>query len=61
MKDRDRERRRGHPRLDDDDESVPVHLTLPSRQYDDLYERARRDRVSVPEVIRRLLDPNKKT
>jgi hypothetical protein len=50
------ERRRGRPPLDDADRSVPVHVKMPSRQYDDLYERAQRDRVSVPEVIRRALD-----
>jgi len=47
------EKRPGRPRLDDDDDSVPVHLTLTARQYDAVYERARRERVSVPEIIRR--------
>jgi len=28
---------------------------MPSRQYDDLYKRAREERVSIPEVIRRSL------
>jgi hypothetical protein len=50
----------GRPPLDDDDASVKVCLTLPGRQYDDMYERAQRERVSVPEVIRRSLDPEKK-
>jgi hypothetical protein len=46
-------RKRGRPRLASDDESVPVHLTLPSREYDLAYALARRDRISVPEVLRR--------
>jgi len=43
----------GHPPLDDDDESVPVHVKMPSKQYDDAYKRATAARVSVPEQIRR--------
>jgi hypothetical protein len=35
-------------------------VKLPSRQYDDVYERAQRERVSVPEVIRRSIDAQKK-
>lgn len=46
-------RQPGRPPLDDDDDSVPVHLTLPGRQYDALYRRAQADRMSVPERIRR--------
>jgi hypothetical protein len=30
-----------------------VHIRLPSREYDAVYEKARRERVTVPEVIRR--------
>jgi len=56
---------RGRPSVvDDDDDATPahLHLTLPARQYDELYERARQARVSVQEVIRRQLrPPNKKT
>jgi hypothetical protein len=51
-------KRTGRPRVGDDDEddSVPVCVRLPSSQYDRLYEQARRDRASgVPEVIRRQL------
>jgi hypothetical protein len=48
-----RGRRPGRPPLDDNDESVGVHVRLPSREYDAVYEKARRERVTVPEVIRR--------
>ena len=47
--------RPGRPPLDDDDESVPVSLKLPSKQYDDLWRQAQAQEVSVPEVIRRTL------
>jgi len=43
----------GHPPLDENDPSVPVHVKMPSQQYDDTYARARRSRVSVPEQMRR--------
>jgi hypothetical protein len=43
----------GHPPLDDEDPSVPVHVKMPSKQYDDTYARAAAARVSVPEQIRR--------
>lgn len=46
-------KRRGRPPLDDDDESVGVHVQMTSKQYDEVYERARRERVTVPEIIRR--------
>lgn len=44
------------PRLDSNDESVPVNVRLPAKQYDALYQLARDARVSVPEVVRRALD-----
>jgi hypothetical protein len=50
-------KRSGRPRVDDDDDSVQVCVTLPARQYDYLCEQAQKDRASVPEVIRRQLDP----
>lgn len=50
-------RRLGRPRIDDDEESVPVSTRLPLSQYDELTERARRADVSVAEQIRRDLDP----
>jgi hypothetical protein len=43
----------GRPPLDDDDESVPVSTRMPTRQYNDLYERAQAARVSVAEQLRR--------
>ena len=45
----------GRPRLDPRYRSVPVCVVVPGNQYDALYLRAQRDRVSVPEVIRRWL------
>lgn len=51
----------GRPPLRDDDESTGVYVKLPSRAYDDLYERAKMARVSVPEFIRRkLVEPSNK-
>ena len=49
-------RKPGRPPLDDEDPSTEVCVTLPSKVYDSLYERARSERVSVPELIRRELD-----
>jgi hypothetical protein len=46
----------GRPPLDDDDPSEQVCVRVPGHQYDALDERARRARVSVPEIIRRDLD-----
>jgi hypothetical protein len=46
-------KRTGRPPIDDDDDSVPVCVSLPARQYDAIYDRAQRDGVTVPEVIRR--------
>jgi hypothetical protein len=43
----------GRPPLARDDVSVPVHVKLPSRQYDEFDRRARAARVSVPEILRR--------
>lgn len=48
--------RRGRPPLDYDDPSVRVGVSLPSKQYDDYAQRALREQVSVPEIIRRDLD-----
>jgi hypothetical protein len=48
-------RRPGRPPLDEADPSVEMCLTIPSKRYDDLYARARAERVTVPEVIRRVL------
>jgi hypothetical protein len=45
--------RSGRPPLDRRDPSVPICVKVPSRQYDRLYQRAQRARVSIPEVVRR--------
>ena len=52
-------RKPGRPRVDPRYRSVPVCVTVPANQYDALYVRAQRERVSVPEVIRRWLVGNK--
>jgi hypothetical protein len=43
----------GRPPLDDDEESVPVCVVMTTTQYDETYARAQRERVTVPERIRR--------
>jgi len=48
-------RRNGRPPLDDHDVSVRVSFRVPSREYDDLYHRAQRQRVNISDVIRRCL------
>lgn len=48
-------RRRGRPRVEEDEPSVRVHLTVSARVYDALCQRAQAARVSVPEVVRRTL------
>jgi hypothetical protein len=52
---------KGRPPLDRRDRSVAICVTLPSRQYDRLYQRAQRAKVSVPEVVRRQLTQKKYT
>lgn len=51
------QKRPGRPALDEDDESTGVYVKLPSQQYDEMYQRATKERVSVPELIRRQLTP----
>lgn len=47
-------RRPGRPALDAaDTPSVSVHVRIPARQYDAVYQAASSSRVSVPELIRR--------
>jgi hypothetical protein len=48
-------KRNGRPPLDPRDPSVAVTFRVPSLQYDRLYERARRERSNVADVIRRQL------
>jgi len=43
----------GRPPLDRDDPSVKVSISLPSKQFDGYCDRARREDVSVPTIIRR--------
>jgi len=45
--------KRGRPPLDPNDPAVDVHLRLPSKHYDEIFNAARDARVSVPEWIRR--------
>ena len=47
--------KRGRPALSPDEDSTDVHLTVSASLYDRIYEAAARDRVSIPEVIRRAL------
>lgn len=60
----ERERRRpGRKPLDPTDPSVPVMFRIPSKQYDAVYARAARERLTVAEHIRRRLrddEPPKK-
>lgn len=43
----------GRPPLDDDADSVPVHVKMTPKDYDTTFRRAQRDGVTVPEQIRR--------
>jgi len=43
----------GRPPLDRTDPSVKVSISLPSKQFDHYCDRARREDVSVPTIIRR--------
>lgn len=46
-------KRPGRPPLTSGDTPARVHLTVPSPDYDRAYQRAQRDGVSVPELLRR--------
>jgi predicted HicB family RNase H-like nuclease len=47
---------RGRPRLaEDGSPSVDLHIRLPSKAFDRVYEAAQHERVSMPEYIRRRL------
>ena len=48
--------RPGRPRIDPTDASVECCVTLPAKTYDELDARARRERVSIPELVRRALE-----
>jgi hypothetical protein len=43
----------GRPPLDDDDESVPVHVQMTHTLYQHTSRRAKAERVTVQEIIRR--------
>ena len=45
----------GRPPLDDDDPSVPLSLSLPSQQLAACEDKAKADRLTVQEWIRRVL------
>ncbi len=49
----------GRPPLDDNDPSVAVCVTMPSKQFAEYSKRARREDVSVPTIIRRELKEHK--
>jgi len=46
---------RGRPPLDRSDPSVYVSVAMPGRAFDWIYQRARAERLTVPEIIRRTL------
>ena len=48
-------RKNGRPPLAPNDPSVNVHFRLPGSSYDDLYQRAQRERTTIGDVIRRSL------
>src|SRR4029077_20124453 len=49
-------KRAGRPPLDTTDFTVEMCVSLPSKRYDDLYRRGRAERVTVPELVRRMLE-----
>lgn len=49
----------GRPPIDENDESVQICVTLPSKQYEGYCKRALREDVSVPEIVRRELQEKK--
>jgi hypothetical protein len=48
-------KRTGRPPLDPDDPSVKVTISLPAKQFDRYCAAARRQDLSLPEVLRRAL------
>jgi len=47
--------KRGHPALTDGEESTPVNVRLSSAQFDQADAKRKRDRVSLPDLLRRAL------
>lgn len=52
----DKPRRPGRPPLDENDHSVPLQLSLPSKRLAAVSEHAKRDRLTVHDWIRRVLE-----
>jgi hypothetical protein len=52
----DRRRPLGRPPLSRNDPSAAVLVRMPSKQYDALFLQAARERVSVPDLVRRVLN-----
>ncbi len=55
-------KRRGRPPLDANNDSIPVNVSLTSKQFAAASESARRERITVQDLIRRVLpdgEPNK--
>lgn len=42
----------GRPRLDPNDESIAVHIKMPSREYNRLWDEAQTQRLAVGDLIR---------
>jgi hypothetical protein len=53
--------KQGRPPLDDKDPSEHICLSVPGKQFDELDARARRERVTIQEIIRRDIDGKKYT
>ncbi len=53
--------RRGRPSVSPDEDSVGVNVKMPSSMYDRVYDRASRDRVTIPEAIRRAVTTDLET
>lgn len=51
----------GRPPLDDDDPSERLCLTLPGKEFDALDRKAKLERVTAQDIIRRVLKENKYT
>lgn len=53
-------RKPGRRPLDPTDSSTYVCLSLPGKFYDQLYQAARQERVTVPELVRRIILPRRR-
>lgn len=49
-------KRRGRPPLEDGERSTSIHVRVPDRVYDETDRKAKEERVSVPELVRRAID-----